>query len=283
MTSVRPVPVSTEPPAGGAGGRVAVAGALTAASAVSLLVVLTRWAMGTREGQEWDQTAMESVYGGSEAMRRVLGLLGEVSIGSAALVLGVCVVLAVLRRRYAAAVAAVVLVGGANVTTQLLKRVVLERPDFGNLTVVSLPSGHTTVVASLALAALLVVPRVLQPATLLGGTALTVITAGGTVVAQWHRPADVVASLLVCLAWTGAVVAVLALRRPGRTGSGVVGDATAALMGAVLAGVVLLVAGVRPTGGWTGFGDAAVVLGLIGLAAAGAVTLGGRLARPFSA
>src|SRR5690606_32866731 len=88
---------------------------VTALAAVAGLIRLAGWALQTRAGQAWDQSGMDAVYGGSRALRRVLGLLGEISIGSAGLVLAVCVGLALLRHRYAAAIGAVVLVGGANV------------------------------------------------------------------------------------------------------------------------------------------------------------------------
>lgn len=256
---------------------------VTALAAAAGLIRLAGWALQTRAGQAWDQSGMDAVYGGSRALRRVLGLLGEISIGSAGLVLAVCVGLALLRHRYAAAIGAVVLVGGANVTTQVLKRVVLERADFGNLTVVSLPSGHTTVAVSLALAALLVVPRSLRPLTVLGGTLLAVVTGAGTVVAQWHRPADVLAALLVCLVWAAAVVAVLGVRRPlPPRWAGGIGDVVAAVLGAVLAGVVLVAVGVRPAGGWSGFTEAALVLGVLGVGTAATVALSARLTQPHS-
>ena len=275
--ALRPV----RPPSGGTWALAVLPALVVAIASVVGLVRLAAWALQTRAGQAWDESGMDAVYGGSQALRRVLGLLGEISIGSAGVVLAVCVGLALLRHRYAAAIGAVVLVGGANVTTQLLKRVVLERADYGNLTIVSLPSGHTTVVVSLALAALLVVPRGLRLLTVLGGTTLAVVTGAGTVVAQWHRPADVLAALLVCLAWTGAVVTVLAVRRPlppRRVGG--IGDLVAALLGAAIAGAVLLAVGVRPAGGWSGFGEAALMLGVLGLATAATVALAARLAQP---
>lgn len=262
---------------------VAVAVPLAVAAACAFaLAELAQWALTSREGQRVDQSSMEAVYGGSDAQRRVLDLLGNVSIGSAAVVLAVCVVLALLRRRYAVALAAVVLVGGANITTQALKRL-LVREDFGNLTVVSLPSGHTTVAVSLALAALLVVPRGLRLLTCLGGTLLAVVTGAGTVVAQWHRPADVVAAALVALAWGGLVAAALAWGRPTRVRWGGVPELLASVLGAAAAGIVLLVAGVRPTGGWSGVGDAALTLTAMSAAVAIAVTLYARLSEPHSA
>ncbi|MDP3890160.1 phosphatase PAP2 family protein [Nocardioides sp.] len=278
-TSSTPAPPREAPTASRA---VAVAVPLAVAAAcVVALVELAQWVLSSRAGQRLDQSSMEAVYGGSQAQRRVLDLLGNVSMGSAALVLAVCVVLALLRRRYAAALAAVVLVGGANLTTQALKRL-LVREDFGNLTIVSLPSGHTTVAISLVLAALLVVPRGLRLLTCLGGTLLAVVTGAGTVVAQWHRPADVVAAALVALAWGALVAAVLAWGRPARLRWGGLPEMLASVLGAVAAGIVLVVAGVRPTGGWSGVGDAALTLTVMGAAVVIAVALYARLSEPHS-
>lgn len=276
-----PIPAPLERPRASRAVAVAVPLAVAAACAVAL-AELARWALSSRAGQRLDQSSMEAVYGGSIAQRRLLDLLGNVSIGSAGVVLAVFVVLALLRRRYAAALGAVVLVGGANVTTQVLKRL-LVREDFGNLTIVSLPSGHTTVAISLALAALLVVPRGLRLLTCLGGTMLAVVTGAGTVVAQWHRPADVVAAALVALAWGGLVAGVLSWGRPRRLRWGGLPELVASLLGAAAAGAVLLVAGVRPAGGWSGVQDAALTLTVMGGAVVVAVTIYARLSEPHVA
>lgn len=134
-------------------------------------------------------------------------MLSVVSEGTLALGLLLVVVLAVLRRRLPLAVASVVLVGGANVTTQLLKKVVLERPDLGLGSANSLPSGHTTVAATLAVALVLVVPVAVRSTAAVLGAAYAAATGVSTLVAGWHRPSDVAAALLVVAAWTGLVVA----------------------------------------------------------------------------
>jgi membrane-associated phospholipid phosphatase len=167
------------------------------------LVLLARYAVGSVSGQRLDTAAMDSVDGSTATMMTLLDGLGSISIGTAAVGLVLCVVLAVARRQYAQAVGAVALVAGANITTQVLKYQVIDRPDLGVGDVVpnGLPSGHATVVASLVLAALLVAPRALRAPLAALGTAATVITGASTVVADWHRPSDVLAALLVSLIW----------------------------------------------------------------------------------
>ncbi|MEJ5914053.1 phosphatase PAP2 family protein [Pseudokineococcus sp. 1T1Z-3] len=200
----------------------------------------------TGPGQVVDEVA----FAGSARGRDLLddsatSVLSVVSEGT--LVLGVVavVVLAVLRRRLALAVAAVVLVGGANASTQLLKHVLLERPDLGLGSANSLPSGHTTVAASLAVALLLVVPAAVRGPVAILGAAYTAATGVSTLVAGWHRPSDVVAAVLVTAVWTGLVVAGLRARGGPLAGSGA--RAWAALLvgaGSVVAagGVLALVA-----------------------------------------
>ena len=96
-----------------------------------------------------------------------------------------------------------------NVTTQLLKHAVLTRPDFGLGTLNSLPSGHTTVVASAVGASLLVAPRLWRPVIAVLGGFATTLTGASTIVAGWHRPSDVIAALAVSLIWTAGVALVL--------------------------------------------------------------------------
>ena len=74
---------------------------------------------------------------------------------------GALVFIGLVRGRLLLAIAVGVSIFGANVTTEVLKRIVFERPDlidvgrFGN----TYPSGHTTVAMSLAVGAVLVAPR----------------------------------------------------------------------------------------------------------------------------
>ena len=242
----------------------------TTASAVSAallglltLVVLVRIALGSQRGQQWDDSAMHTVMGGRDTQLAMLSLLGYVGIGAIVAVVAGCVVVSVLRGRIALAAGAVAVIAGANVTTQVLKHTVLDRPDLGLGTLNSLPSGHTTVVASAVGASLLVAPRAWRPLVALAGGLATTMTGASTVVAGWHRPADVVAALAVSLVWTAGVS--LVLRGPAAP---IAGTTAGAVVGCVTATVLLIVIGVRPVTGWDGFVDAGLVLGLITAATA---------------
>lgn len=271
----------------GRGGLLAVT-ALIVVGCGAALVLLARYAVGTVSGQRLDAAAMDSVDGSSRTMMRLLDGLGAISIGTAAVALALCVALAVARRRFAHALGAVALVAGANVSTQVLKYQILDRPDLdvGYDVPNSLPSGHTTVVVSLVLAALLVAPRAWRAPLAALGTAATVITGAATVVADWHRPSDVLAALLVPLIWGALVVLILAWGspdRPARPSSvrtvahGAVAIASAALAGALLIGV-----GVRPDGGWADLELAAWMLAAIGAGSAACVGVFARLSSSYA-
>ena len=239
-----------------------------ALGAVGVLAMTAVVALRTGAGQRLDEWARTTVVAGREAEVTVLSILGRVSIGAVLAVAATCVVLAIVRGRVRLAIAALVVIAGANVTTQLLKHVVLERSALDVIAPNSLPSGHTTVVASAVGALLLVAPRALRLAVVVPGAFAVTATGASTVVAGWHRPADIVAALAVCLAWTAVgTLPVGGSRRPAP------GVALGSLAGAAGALVLLVAIGVRPAYGWSGFAEATVVLGALALATAVTVAL----------
>ena len=252
----------------GSGGRRTLAAVTVLASGVAL-AVLAHVALRTDTGQRLDERAMNAVVAGREAHLTVLSVLGYVSIGAIALVAVVCLALAVLRGRILLAVVALGVIVGANVTTQLLKRVLLERAELSVIAPNSLPSGHTTVVAACMGALCLVSPRVLRALVVPLGAFATTLTGASTVVAGWHRPSDVVAAVLVSLAWTAAGGLLI-----GGVHRSVPGLWLGAVAGSVLGLVSLVAIGVRPSFGWSGFAEAALVLGVVAaLTALGAVLM----------
>ncbi|UWZ39972.1 phosphatase PAP2 family protein [Dactylosporangium roseum] len=185
-------------------------------------VEVWRFFVQTEQGQLLDYVALT---GNSIGRARVESIVDNTLNGISVLSLAVATVvigfIALARRRVALAVGAVLLIGGANATTQVLKAVIyrpdlgvdVERAAAGN----SLPSGHTTVAASVAVAFVLVLPaRTRGPGALVA--ALFAALAGvATLSAGWHRPSDAVAALLIVGAWaavTGLFI-VLAQRRHG--------------------------------------------------------------------
>lgn len=179
----------------------------------------------TISGQWLDTAAMLGTDVQHPRVEHVLArVMDATTLSSLVLVCVVAAVVGLLRRRADLAVAAAVLVLAANGTTQVLKGV-LPRPPFDGTTYPnSLPSGHVTAAAAVAFALVLVLPAALRGTAALAGAAYTAAIAIGTVWAQWHRPSDVIAALLVVLGWGAAVITVLRLARwrtavrPGRPG-----------------------------------------------------------------
>lgn len=242
---------------------------LAVASTLALLATV-RVALNTQRGQSWDQSALTAVYAGPQARRQLLGLLGTVSIGMAAAALLICAILAMAQGRMHLAVAAAVIIAGANVTTQVLKHYILQRPDLGFTTLNSLPSGHTTVVTSVVLATLLVAPGPLRTLFTIGGSFAVTLTGASTVVAGWHRPGDIIAALAVCLIWGSLIAAFVGAGSGGIT---LIRSLLDAVLGAIAAGLFLVAVGVRPNGGWEGLLDAASVLGAVGAVSAVAIAV----------
>ena len=183
--------------------------------------VLLQVFLRTALGQRVDTTAMR---GGDVSHPRVVEVLDRTlngtSLASLVLVCLFAAVVGVLRKRIDLALGAALLVIGANVTTQLVKTH-LTRPDLDGTSMPnSFPSGHTAAAASVAFAVILVLPQALRGMVALVGFAYVTVIAVATVWAEWHRPSDTLAALMVTLAWGAAAVFLVRVRRwnaPGGT------------------------------------------------------------------
>jgi len=198
-------------------GERAVAGAGLALASLAGLAAVVAVFLSTAAGQRVDETALQGArIGRGHLIEGALTMLGLVSVVGLALATATVAVIAFSRRRGDLALAAVALVVGANMTTQVLKHGVLDRPDLGidTLTLNSLPSGHSTVAASVAVALVLVVPARLRGPLALFSTGTAALTGVATLAAGWHRPSDVVAGYLVVGAWLGIVTIGLAVVGP---------------------------------------------------------------------
>ncbi|HEY8451234.1 MAG: phosphatase PAP2 family protein [Micromonosporaceae bacterium] len=170
--------------------------------------------VGTVRGQQVDTVALTGgELGHDRVAGLVAGVLDAVSVLSVAFATVAIGIIAVLRRRFLLAAVATGMVVAANVTTQVLKALA-HRPEFGvdmarAAVGNSLPSGHTTVTASVAAALVLVLPASLRGIAALAGTGLAALTGVATLSAGWHRPSDAVAALLVVGAWAAVAGLVL--------------------------------------------------------------------------
>ncbi len=163
-------------------------------------------AVRTTRGRVLDGASLRgAAQSRSSATDLVQRLLDVVSVASLVIAVLSLVAIALLRFRRDLAVAAVVVVLGSNLTTQVLKHI-LPRPDLGlsettPATLNSLPSGHTTVAFSIAVALVIVSPIALRPLAAVAGTIYASATALATLTAGWHRPSDSLAAFFVVTAW----------------------------------------------------------------------------------
>jgi membrane-associated phospholipid phosphatase len=137
----------------------------------------------------------------------VLGrALNGTTLASVVLACLVAAAIGLLRKRVDLAVGAAFMVLGANGSVELLKDH-LTRPDLDHFPAPnSFPSGHTAAAASVVYALVLVLPRAVRGMVALVGFVYVTVIAIATVWAQWHRPSDTIAAMLIVLAWGSVAV-----------------------------------------------------------------------------
>jgi membrane-associated phospholipid phosphatase len=220
--------------------------------------VVRRFFVDTVPGQQLDAVSLAgNTIGQGHVGGLVATVLNAVSVLSVVAATGAIGFIALMRGRVLLAAVATLMVVGANATTQLLK-VVTERPDLGidmarAAAGNSLPSGHTTVIASVAVALVLVLPAAVRGVAALVGAAVAALTGVATLSAGWHRPSDAVAAFLVVGAWAAlaGLVLVVAQRSRARAtapgaappGAGSSGAGGAAASGHPMAVLTLLLLG----------------------------------------
>lgn len=117
---------------------------------------------------------------------------------------------ALLRRRVALAASALATIAVANVATQLLRRILLERPDLigaGELN--SLPSGHATVAASVSVGLVMATAPRWRSTVGLVSVVFPISIGVAVVTAAWHRPSDSIAAF--CVVPTVATASLIAV------------------------------------------------------------------------
>jgi membrane-associated phospholipid phosphatase len=233
-------------------GTVLVVGALLAlgAACVAAFLALVRFFVRTEHGQKIDTIALTGTSIGQaridELVNTVLDAMSVVSLAFAAAAIAF---IALARRRRGLALAVLLLIAGANVTTQVAKHTItrpylgvdIERAAAGN----SLPSGHTTVAASVAIALILVLPPRVRAIGAMIAAGYAALAGVATMSAGWHRPSDAMAALMVVGGWTAAVCVLLLLiqRRDDRADRREA-HPTAALVLIMVGTMLLLVAAV---------------------------------------
>lgn len=181
------------------GGRVLLAGGLTAAAAATYAVLV-----GTGPGQHLDELVaswFDPVFTtASGDLPLPLWIEAHTLLAGA---VAAIVLIGSVRRVPGRTVAAVLLLGGAVVSAQVLK-VVLERTHLTTGTHVtsnSFPSGHVALAAATAVALLMVLPQAARTVVALVGTVWVGAVGVATLVVGWHRPSDIIGAVLIVGAW----------------------------------------------------------------------------------
>lgn len=183
---------------------------LVAAITAATTWALARFAVGTASGQRLDQLTLSGAQSHEGQLAELTAFaVDTVSVPVVAGLLALSALLVVLRRRAGLLFPLALLVVGANLTTQVIKHLLVTRAALGpgiDITPNSFPSGHTTLAAA-AVVALVLASGPARGIVAILGVVWTAGTGVGTLVVGWHRPSDVVGAILVVATWTFLVLA----------------------------------------------------------------------------
>lgn len=178
------------------------------------LMLSYRYFVKTTMGQFIDESALvEAAVARQRIGTQTAQLLDLLPVTSVVLAAIVVLFVTLARRRWTAAGIAIAAMAAANLSTQLIKAGLPDRPNLGvnTLALNSLPSGHSTLAASAAAGVFLVVSPRWRPAAAFVGGGYAVMAGLSTLINQWHRPADVIAAFFVVAFWT-AMAALFVMR-----------------------------------------------------------------------
>lgn len=241
-----------EPLRASGGGARFVVGAVVAAIALAGAFALTySFFVRTASGQALDEHAL---VGGllqlrthplvQEASTQLNDIPQDVGILGA---IGVLVAAAV-GRRWRTPLIGVAAGGVAMIATQVLKHLLLTRPDLGlsMATGNSFPSGHTTAAASALMALIIAAPPAARGILGIVAAVGSAVAGSTTIVMGWHRPSDVIGALLL-VGFFGVIAGVIAHGVDSRRGrvarrNGPRGGAALPVAAMVVGGLILVVA-----------------------------------------
>jgi membrane-associated phospholipid phosphatase len=186
---------------------------LTAVALVgaSLFLVVYMLAVRTARGQTLGNAALAGqrlvLARGAE---RILESLGVGSLAAGTLIL---MAVALIRRRPRLALVTTLTVVGSLLVSELMKQVILERPDLVGSPSYhrhnSFPSGHATAAAAIGAGLVMVAPRGARGKVGILGAVYAAAVAYSTLFSGWHRPSDVAGSAAIVLAVSAAAAAML--------------------------------------------------------------------------
>lgn len=189
--------------------------------ALCLAAVVVAWgsaavvgwaALATVPGQFLDEQALRAARRLTFLGDRSLQVLDTLPLIGAAIGAVALVVLSVRARSVRAAVVGLAVAAAAAGSVQVLKRLVIHKPDLDvqEVALNSFPSGHTTIAAVAGMVLVLAVPAAARSAVGLFAAVYTAAAGASTVVNGWHRPSDVIAAVFITAGW--AMLGSLVLR-----------------------------------------------------------------------
>lgn len=197
--------------------RLVLAAVVCAALAAAVFVLMVHTALGHR----FDNAALLGSHEQLASTRLLdISILRRITADSFAVVLALLVAFGIARRRPRLGIGVALGAGVAVVVTDLLRKVLLHRPDLvrsdsvypGN----TFPSGHTATAVACALALVVVAPPAWRGLAAVLGGSYACFTAAAVQTASWHRPSDAIGAALLAFAAIALVAAVIAARRPVR-------------------------------------------------------------------
>lgn len=189
---------------------------LTLITFIMLFVATIVFFVQTQVGQELDETSFtEFSYQFMNYQSQTRNLLDLIPATAGLLAAIGLVFVLIWKHRFLPAIVGLLIAVGANLSAQVLKNYLIDKPDYGIHEAVmnSSPSGHTTFAAAAASALFLASPKKLRPGVALIGMVFTLAAGFSTVINGWHRPSDVVAAIFLSGAWTVIGLAILRFMR----------------------------------------------------------------------
>jgi membrane-associated phospholipid phosphatase len=199
--------------------RIAVGARLAGLSLLSFLGVAGVYlvTVHTVRGQEIENALLDTRRDARGASASA-DLLATVSVWSLVAAIGLVGFIALVRGRPRLALGAGAIIGLSAVTTEVLKKRLLSRPELDPGAALwqldnIFPSGHTTIAMATAVALVLVVPYRLRGLAAVAGGAYATGIAVATLAAGWHRTGDALGAIFLVVGIALGACSVLVLWR----------------------------------------------------------------------
>ncbi len=183
--------------------------------ATALIAALTFF-IRSRIGQLLDESSFnEFSYQFMNFQSQTRSMLDLVPATAGILAVIALIFVLIWKHRFVPAIIGIAVALAANLSTQILKNYVITKPNYGiqEAMINSAPSGHTTFAAAAGAALFLAAPKKLRPIVAVLGSSFALAAGFSTIINGWHRPVDVVSSLILTSMWTVLGLALLRFMR----------------------------------------------------------------------